>query len=758
MGNNSVLPDTKFSPNKTYHTFSHTTPVFPFDLTTAKDATSIGQRRRYDQFNSFTSSYTPAYLNPEPVHKPKDQPLEPREEKILPYIESQEVPKKLSTDIRECKEVAQLIEEYLISDEKYIELEQELALEEGYSYTPRAMYKLHAISIPKLILTHYQAKEEKIECCLSGILTEIQRVYITIDNKLFLWNYSDTTEVCVFEPCINSIEALSLSKPNSEIMRLLPSPSIPFALWIATKDSIQLFGLQVIPSLNVISTDFSIPSNNGKVNKIAVTSNGRVFYGGAKGRLEEISYSKGLSWLNTKGKIVKKDRSSSWLGSLIPSFFNSSDCYSIEDIVVDDSRHILYTFQVLSRGDSRVSSFIVVYDLGAYGKDFTLIQKIAEHDILHAARLVDEKMKMHNMGIVGILPISYAQSNSIQLLLVCNTGVRIYLSFNTEEREGVVENLAETAVLCRLKIKKEYVIAGIKMPPSVIPKPSSNKEGKIAGFVNPYEGVTSVDNMFLSKSNKALFLSDVNEESSTVKLIFISTNESELSTLKTLPLGQSIYNLSESLSCIEELTDDSIISVKEIITPNKSDSDLTNLIALTLFTPNSLLQPINQRKEAYNLLCLHESAKSVYFPITQYCVLTTQELIIYVKPRGVDYLVQALRKESKASLLEEVVKRYGRIETCAMLLNLICSTEGKEYFIGVVGDKGVVRAGIENAKRVKFDKSLRECAKKCFFDIGNSISTEDEVTINKSYANYLDNTKKEVITNNKKSSGKSIIM
>jgi hypothetical protein len=292
------------------------------------------------------------------------------------------------------------------------------------------------------------------------------------------------------------------------------------------------------------------------------------------------------------------------------------------------------------------------------------------------------------------------------------------------------------------------------MPPSVIPKPNNNKESKIAAFINPYEGITTIDNMFLSKANKALFLSDVNEETSAIKLILISTNEPELSTLKASTLGQSMYNISESLSCIEELVDNSIVSIKELITPSKSDIDLANLIALTSFTPNSALQPIGQQKEAYNLLCLHESARSVYFPITRYCVLTTQELIVYVKPRGVDYLVQALRKESKVSLLEEVVRRYGKVETCAMLLNLVCSTEGREYCIGVVEDKGTTHAGIENAKIIRFDKSLRERAKKSFFDIGNSIVVEDEAQTNRQYANYLDNTKREVFTNNTQVSGK----
>eukprot|EP00600_Ochromonadales_sp_CCMP1393_P007405 CAMPEP_0174961156 /NCGR_PEP_ID=MMETSP0004_2-20121128/4087_1 /TAXON_ID=420556 /ORGANISM="Ochromonas sp., Strain CCMP1393" /LENGTH=104 /DNA_ID=CAMNT_0016209577 /DNA_START=52 /DNA_END=363 /DNA_ORIENTATION=+ len=44
------------------------------------------------------------------------------------------------------------------------------------------------IPLPKKILDQYA----KIQCAsFMGVLPEISRVWVTIDNKLFLWNYAD---------------------------------------------------------------------------------------------------------------------------------------------------------------------------------------------------------------------------------------------------------------------------------------------------------------------------------------------------------------------------------------------------------------------------------------------------------------------------------------------------------------------------------------------------------------------------------------
>eukprot|EP01112_Ceratiomyxa_fruticulosa_P003995 TRINITY_DN14319_c0_g1_i1.p1 TRINITY_DN14319_c0_g1~~TRINITY_DN14319_c0_g1_i1.p1 ORF type:complete len:139 (+),score=20.53 TRINITY_DN14319_c0_g1_i1:192-608(+) len=53
-----------------------------------------------------------------------------------------------------------------------------------------------AIGIPESILSYYNNMLSK---SFMGIFPEIKRVWITIDNKIFLWNYLDGTEYKLYD-------------------------------------------------------------------------------------------------------------------------------------------------------------------------------------------------------------------------------------------------------------------------------------------------------------------------------------------------------------------------------------------------------------------------------------------------------------------------------------------------------------------------------------------------------------------------------
>eukprot|EP01022_Parablepharisma_sp_SALTPOND_P011177 TRINITY_DN1463_c0_g1_i3.p1 TRINITY_DN1463_c0_g1~~TRINITY_DN1463_c0_g1_i3.p1 ORF type:complete len:1707 (-),score=155.69 TRINITY_DN1463_c0_g1_i3:10852-15972(-) len=700
----------------------------------------IGQRRGYAQFTQPSagpvSPSEPKLLQTfgktkEPLRVP------PEEVKIEPLSSPRVTTTEVKEDVREYREAVQMLDEYLLVDEKYIELEQELLLEPkeaAYRYHPNEMFKVASVPIPGLITSQYQSKKDVLQCCLSGIWPEIRRVFITIDNRLFLWNYQNTADVATFEPVTLPIEALALSKSVLSLNRILP-PSAPYALWIATEAEIRLFGLEVSPILNLVATGFSVSPEGDKLNKIVATLNGRVFYGGSEGHLNEINYSEATSWFSNKAKMVKQDRTGSWLGSLIPSFFTFTGRYSIEDIALDETRHVLYTFQVREKGEKSTNCFIGVYDLGAYGTGFAEICRISQADLMEKVEMQDERLRDMEMKIVGVSPIEQVYSESIQLLVTCSNGIRIYLSFDTEKREESVpmEEVTRAGIVCDTRMRSEYKIVAIKFPPQTV-HPSDRIEGlDISGFINSIEGVQNVDKVFQSKNNHLLLLSDLKGERATSSFILISSNEPELAYLRNLPPGKAMSQLKEIVSCIEDSTEGPITDLCEDLAQNKLDRGIMELLGVRDHVVTDGMSPpnyIGQRRKAYTLGCMHELAKSVYIPAMEYYTLTTQSFTTYIKPRGVDYLAQVLYVEPN---IDSVVDKYGKVETCTMLLSLLCNlTEG--YYVEI--PEARARVGLSVDRRavlqersiqiIKLDKKLRDRARKYFFDLGNTVTLEDE--------------------------------
>jgi nuclear pore complex protein Nup155 len=502
------------------------------------------------------------------------------------------------------------------------------------------MYKTGTFPIPKVIISQYQTKKDTLKSCLSGIWPELHRVFITIDNRLFLWNYHNTAEVNTYELVTLPIEAITLFKPTSQLLKLLPSVNIPYVLVIATESEIRLFGVQLGTAVNVISTELFTSIKGDKVNKIVVTSTGRIFYGGFKGSVNELVYFEESSMLTKKVKIAKEDRTSSWFSNLIP--FALSCSYSIEDIKLDETRNVLYTFQVRSEQE-RCDCCIGVYNVD---NTFTKICKLQQREILRRAEMEDENLKVISMEIVGILIVERTRSEDIQLLVICNNGVRIYLSFNTD-------------------IKEKFRIVAIRMPPQTILEREDNIE--IKAFINPIDSFNSITKIFNTKD--FVLLSDWRDASN--NLILISTNEPKIAKLKACSFKGPVY-LTEIISSIESLTNGSITDIREIID------------------------------------C--EYKESAYLPALEYYMLTTEELVMYTKPRGVDYLVQALNSD-----VDKIVMRYGRVETCAMLLSVICNSD--DYYIIFSGN---------TPQTIRSHARLKERAKSCFYEVGSTIVFDDD--------------------------------
>jgi hypothetical protein len=87
---------------------------------------------------------------------------------------------------------------------------------------------------------------------------------------------------------------------------------------------------------------------------------------------------------------------------------------------------------------------------------------------------------------------------------------------------------------------------------------------------------------------------------------------------------------------------------------------------------------------------LGDLARQVYFPPAHYVFLTSKSSDLIIKLRPIDILFNCLRKsidsEEKANL-KDFINFYGLLETCAMLLQIACSSNNPYYLLEAAKEK-----------------------------------------------------------------------
>lgn len=121
---------------------------------------------------------------------------------------------------------------------------------------------------------------------------------------------------------------------------------------------------------------FIINTDNIAMITVRGTDDSRIFMGGRDGNLYEIAYQNESSWF---GKRCKKVNHSQGLVSyMMPGFLKMfSEDDSIAKIVVDSSRHLLYTLSE--------KGAIEAWDIGADLSSVRRLARLSQNDIAHQA-------------------------------------------------------------------------------------------------------------------------------------------------------------------------------------------------------------------------------------------------------------------------------------------------------------------------------------------------------------------------------------
>ncbi|KAI8902657.1 Nup133 N terminal like-domain-containing protein [Globomyces pollinis-pini] len=257
-----------------------------------------------------------------------------------------------------------------------------------------------------------------------GIFPEINRVWLTVDNHLYLWNYEgvgkEETWYNVHADPDQPILSVSLVKPISGVFL----EQIEYLLVIATTLEISILGIAFSEpkvgdkprgQLTIYRTEMSCHADSVNMKTIIGTSNGRIFMLGNDGQLFELEYQAQEQWFHRK--VRKLNRSSSNLAVFVPSFFNwALSKEKIKLFTIDSDRNIIYTVSE--------SNHIDLISLGRNGDEFSIK---ASYTKLQSAL---QSFNSYDDLIVSIHPISQSESKRVQLVAINSSGARIFFTIN----------------------------------------------------------------------------------------------------------------------------------------------------------------------------------------------------------------------------------------------------------------------------------------------------------------------------------------
>ncbi|KAF7796400.1 hypothetical protein EIP86_007577 [Pleurotus ostreatoroseus] len=259
-----------------------------------------------------------------------------------------------AVDLPSLQSASRVLQEQLVKDAQAVpELGDMLTIpgmasSASYSVFPddyRVPYqKRRLIGIPEGLFQYYNTVNVTSHM---GLMPEIERVWISIDHNLFLWNYLEGEELSSFTDQPDVITHVSLVKPKPGVF----IDEIAYLLVICTPVSVLLLGVssEVTPAahnrtrkvLKLFATDMSL-SSEVEMTSVIGTPDGRIFMCGLQdGNLYEFHYQEKEGWFGKRNQLI--NHSVGGVSSLFPKLTASKGEDRIVSLVSDPARNCFYT-------------------------------------------------------------------------------------------------------------------------------------------------------------------------------------------------------------------------------------------------------------------------------------------------------------------------------------------------------------------------------------------------------------------------------
>ncbi|XXG99502.1 hypothetical protein Hte_005841 [Hypoxylon texense] len=285
--------------------------------------------------------------------------------------------------------------------------------------------KTHMYPIPQNVLEQFNRAEVST---VMGLFAELNHAYVTIDNSLYLWDYTHPRpELIGYEDSQHNITAVKLVAPKPNVFNAV----ITHILVVATVSEITLLGVATkdapggTKTIELYGTKMSLHLKGTEARVIAGTADGRIFFAGhSDSDIYELKYQQEEKWFSSRTEKVNHTYRP-WSATVPhPSqiLWGKPADEHILDIVVDDSRSLLYS---LSN-----KSTVRTYHIEAPHKLTKVIEKTKDdflRDIAHTLSFGSPLLN-ERIDIVSISPISAVEDFKVHLMALTNTGCRLFMS------------------------------------------------------------------------------------------------------------------------------------------------------------------------------------------------------------------------------------------------------------------------------------------------------------------------------------------
>ncbi|KAI1463074.1 nucleoporin-domain-containing protein [Daldinia caldariorum] len=285
--------------------------------------------------------------------------------------------------------------------------------------------KTNMYPIPQNVLEQYNRAEVST---MMGLFAELNHAWVTIDNCLYLWDYTHPNpELTGYEDSQHSITAVKLVAPRPDVFNKI----ITHILVVATTSEMFLLGVAArdapggAKTIDLYGTKMSLPLKGLEARVIAGSADGRIFFSSqADTDIYELKYQQEEKWFTNRTEKINHTYRP-WTAAVPnPSqiLWGRTSNEHIVDIVVDDSRNLLYS---LSN-----TSTVRTYHMELPNKLTKVIEKTKDdflRDIAHVLSVVSPLLT-ERMDIVSISPISAVEDFKVHLMAVTNTGCRLFMS------------------------------------------------------------------------------------------------------------------------------------------------------------------------------------------------------------------------------------------------------------------------------------------------------------------------------------------
>ncbi|KAF9114226.1 hypothetical protein BGX27_011428 [Mortierella sp. AM989] len=519
------------------------------------------------------------------------------------------------------KLASKTVDDQLGREQKYPELSDFFNTYYSANYVapdPRQqiLRRKRAISLPDTLFEQYNL----LECrCFMGLFPEISRVWITIDHRLFLWNYADGGQYESYEELDQIIVNVALVKPKPDTF----DDKVEYLVVIATPIEVHLLGLASGTGSQphtLYITNMSVPTDNVAIRGIVGTADGRIFMNGNDGRLWEIDYQAEEGWFSKK--CSKREVIGSPLSYFIPTFLSKVRVDPIVKVVFDESRQIIY-------GLTDNSNIEVI---GLSGATHTRSTIRSSYTLQEGKRKTNHNRAMDESSfkIVDIHVIPTTESKDVSLLSVTATGCRLYFGHKTALDYNSHRNVDQNST--------GPFLLHVRIPPT---------------FESAPEAVLDAQGQYrvhLSLYNNGVFLAAHSLHDAADALIASAPDSGPINKASTA-------TKSVGSSYIPKLTELAMIA--------GLDGKIWGMSELPGVEYAGTIDPSIARNEL--AVQLSRSAR-------EYLVLTNSGVQVFSKRRPIDTLQQLLLDgRGSESDLVSFFTQYGRVESCAMCIAILCA-------------------------------------------------------------------------------------